>query len=65
MIVGKKIVGTAKGLEELEESFLVIEIKRRKAVTPVIISKELKRRSSRRLDTRSTRTSSWPHNRRT
>jgi predicted aspartyl protease len=42
MIVGKKIVETAKGLEELEESFLVIEIKNRKAVTLVLIFKELK-----------------------
>jgi clan AA aspartic protease len=42
MIVGKKIVETAKGPEELEESFLIIEIKNRKAVTPVLISKELK-----------------------
>jgi predicted aspartyl protease len=42
MIVGKKIVETARGLEELEESFLVIEIKGKKTVTPVLISKELK-----------------------
>ena len=42
MIVGRKTVETAKGLEELEESFLVIEIKNRKAVTPVLISKQLK-----------------------
>jgi predicted aspartyl protease len=42
MIVGKKTVETAKRPEELEESFLVIEIKGKKAVTPVLISKELK-----------------------
>jgi len=42
MIVGRKTVETAKGPEELEESFLVIEIKNRKAVTPVLISKQLK-----------------------
>jgi len=38
----EKTVEAAKGLEELEESFLVIEIKGRKAVTPVLISKQLK-----------------------
>ena len=42
MIVGRKTVETAKGLEELEESFLAIEIKNRKTVTPVLISKQLK-----------------------
>jgi predicted aspartyl protease len=42
MIVGKKTVETGKGPEELDESFLVIEIKGKKAVTPVLISKELK-----------------------
>jgi len=42
MIVGKKIAETAKGLTELEESFLVIEIKGKKAVTPVLISRDLK-----------------------
>jgi predicted aspartyl protease len=42
MIVGKKTAETAKEPEELEESFLVIEIKGKKTVTPVLISKELK-----------------------
>ena len=42
MIVGKKTVETAKRPTELDESFLVIEIKGKKAVTPVLISKELK-----------------------
>jgi clan AA aspartic protease len=42
MIVGKKIVETAKEPEELEESLLVIEIKGKKTVTPALISKELK-----------------------
>jgi clan AA aspartic protease len=42
MIVGKKTVETAKGPEELDESFLVIEIKGKKAVTQVLISKDLK-----------------------
>jgi clan AA aspartic protease len=42
MIVGRKTVETAKGLAELEESFLVIEIKGKKAVTPVLISRDLK-----------------------
>jgi predicted aspartyl protease len=38
VIVGKKIVETAKGPTELDESFLVIEIKGKRAVTPVLIS---------------------------
>ena len=42
IIVDRKTVEAAKGLEELEENFLVIEIKGRKAVTPVLISKQLK-----------------------
>jgi len=42
MIVGKKIAETAKGPTELDESFLVIEIKGKKAVTPVLISRDLK-----------------------
>jgi predicted aspartyl protease len=42
MIVGKKIVETAKGPTELDESFLVIEIKGKRAVTPVLISRDLK-----------------------
>ena len=42
MIVGKKMVETAKGPTELDESFLVIEIKGKRAVTPVLISRDLK-----------------------
>jgi predicted aspartyl protease len=42
MIVSKKIAETAKGPTELDESFLVIEIKGKKAVTPVLISRDLK-----------------------
>jgi clan AA aspartic protease len=42
IIVGKKTVETAKGPKELDESFLVIEIKGKKAVTPVLISRDLK-----------------------
>jgi predicted aspartyl protease len=42
VIVGKKIVETAKGPTELDESFLVIEIKGKRAVTPVLISRDLK-----------------------
>jgi len=42
VIVGKKIVETAKGPTELDESFLVIEIKGKRGVTPVLISRDLK-----------------------
>ena len=42
VIVDKKIVETAKGPTELDESFLVIEIKDKRAVTPVLISRDLK-----------------------
>ena len=42
MIVDKKIVETTKGPTELDESFLVIEIKDKRAVTPVLISRDLK-----------------------
>ena len=42
IIVGKKIVETAKGSTELDESFLVIEIKGKRGVTPVLISRDLK-----------------------
>jgi clan AA aspartic protease len=42
MIIGKKMVETAKGPTELDESFLVIEIKGKRAVTPVLISRDLK-----------------------
>jgi clan AA aspartic protease len=42
MIVGKKIAETAKEPTELNESFLVIEIKGKRAVTPVLISRDLK-----------------------
>ena len=42
MIVDKKRVETTKGFTELDESFLVVEIEGRRAVTPVLISKELK-----------------------
>jgi predicted aspartyl protease len=42
VIVGKKVVETAKGPTELDESFLVIEIKGKRAVTPVLISRDLK-----------------------
>jgi predicted aspartyl protease len=42
MIVGKKTVEIGKRPEELDESFLVIEIKGKKAVTQVLISKDLK-----------------------
>jgi len=42
VIVGKKIVETAKGPTETDESFLVIEIKGKRAVTPVLISRDLK-----------------------
>ena len=42
MIVGKKIVETAEGPTELDESFLVIEIKGKRGVTPVLVSRDLK-----------------------
>jgi len=42
VIVDKKIAETVKGPTELDESFLVIEIKGRRAVTPVLISRDLK-----------------------
>jgi len=42
VIIGKKMVETAKGPTELDESFLVIEIKGKRAVTPVLISRDLK-----------------------
>jgi hypothetical protein len=42
VIVDKKIVETTKGPTELDESFLVIEIKDKRAVTPVLISRDLK-----------------------
>ncbi len=41
-IVGKKRVETAKGSTELDESFAVIEIGKKRGATPILISKDLK-----------------------
>jgi hypothetical protein len=42
MIVGRKAVETAKGPAELDETFAILEMKAKKAVTPILVSKDLK-----------------------
>ena len=41
MIVGRRGVRTAKGYTEFDESFALVEVKGRRAVTPILISREL------------------------
>jgi clan AA aspartic protease len=42
MIVGRKTVETDKGPTELDETFAILEMKGKKAVTPILVSKGLK-----------------------
>jgi len=42
LVTGKKKVETARGSTELDESFAVIELEGKRAVTPILISRELK-----------------------
>lgn len=41
-IIGKRRIETAKGETELDESFALVEMEGKHAVTPVLISRELK-----------------------
>jgi len=41
-IIGKKRVETAKGYADLDESFALLEVKGKRSVKPILISKELR-----------------------
>jgi len=40
MIIGRRGVRTAKGYAELDESFAIVEVKGKRAATPILISRE-------------------------
>jgi predicted aspartyl protease len=41
MIIGRRGVRTAKGYTELDEGFALVEVKGKRAATPILISREL------------------------
>jgi predicted aspartyl protease len=41
-VVGRRSAKTAKGYAEFDESFALVEVEGRRAVTPILISRELK-----------------------
>ena len=41
MVIGKRSAKTAKGYAELDESFALIEVEGKRAVTPVLVSRDV------------------------